>query len=67
MANIQWIFVLYSMVVAGALGAIGIALAERSILGMIVSFMIIILCMGAGFTTKKKQRERLQQKEVPAE
>lgn len=37
---------------------IGIAIAERSLLGIILSIFAVIIVAGLGFTTKKRMREK---------
>lgn len=37
---------------------VGIAVGERSIVGIILSLIGVVIIMGMGFTTKKKLREQ---------
>ncbi|CAG9619865.1 YlaF family protein [Sutcliffiella rhizosphaerae] len=57
MKNIKWIFILFAVLAAVSLGLVGIAIGERSTLGIIGAFVLFALVMGFGFKTKKKMRE----------
>ncbi|MCA1029913.1 YlaF family protein [Bacillus timonensis] len=37
---------------------IGVAISYKSLLGIILSIIAVIIIMGLGFTTKKKMREK---------
>ncbi len=58
MKSLNKIMLLFSFATVFFMMLIGIAVAERSILGIIVSIIGVILIMGFGFVTKKKMRER---------
>lgn len=57
MKEIKWIFVVYSILAAACIMGIGVAIAEKSILGTLGSIIAVVLIMGMGFKTKKKMRE----------
>lgn len=54
----KWIFVVLAFFAATCMGGIGIAVAERSILGILLSIIGLIALMGTGFIMKKKLREK---------
>jgi hypothetical protein len=56
MKNIKWIFVLYSVLAAAGIMGIGIAISEKSILGVIGCIVAVFIIMGFGFKTKAKMR-----------
>jgi hypothetical protein len=56
MKNIKWIFVFYSVLTAAAIMGIGIAISEKSFLGVIGCIVAVVLIMGLGFKTKAKMR-----------
>lgn len=51
------IFLVLAILAACCMGGIGIAVAFRSVVGMILATIALISVMGFGFTTKKKYRE----------
>lgn len=55
--NIKWIFVLYAVLTAACIMAIGIAISQKSVLLAVLSVVGWVLVMGLGFKTKKKYRE----------
>ncbi|MDQ0198444.1 YlaF family protein [Neobacillus ginsengisoli] len=57
MKQIKWIFVVYAILAAASIMGIGIAIAEKSIIGALGCIMAVILIMGMGFKTKRKMRE----------
>lgn len=57
MKSIKWVFVLYAILALFSMFAIGISVGLRSIPGVLVSILALILVMGYGFKTKKKLRE----------
>ncbi|MCC5802621.1 MULTISPECIES: YlaF family protein [Rossellomorea] len=57
MANIKWIFVLFSILAAVSLMGIAISISLQSILLAAVSIVCLFIVMGFGFKTKKKYRE----------
>ncbi|MFD0943209.1 YlaF family protein [Savagea faecisuis] len=58
MKNIQWIFVLYSFLAVSSMCAIGVGVAEKSPLTIIISSILVLVFMGLGFMKKKKLREQ---------
>ncbi|RDI47606.1 YlaF family protein [Falsibacillus pallidus] len=57
MKDIKWIFVLYAILAATSIMGIGVAIGERSILGILGCIVLLILIMGMGFKKKKQMRE----------
>jgi predicted membrane protein len=58
MKPFQPVFLLFAMLAASALMAVGIFIAEQSLIGVILSFIAFIAIMGAGFVKKKRMREK---------
>ncbi|WP_042356386.1 YlaF family protein [Bacillus rubiinfantis] len=54
----KWTLLLYSILAAAGMMGIGVAIAERSLLGIVSCIAAVIVVMGMGFTTKKKLREK---------
>lgn len=57
MKNIKWPFLLFAFAAAACMMGTGIAIGERSVPGIILTLIALILVMGFGFTIKKKMRE----------
>ncbi|MGF2615497.1 hypothetical protein FZC84_14640 [Rossellomorea vietnamensis] len=57
MKNIKWIFVMYAVLAAACIMAIGIAVSEKSLFLAALAVAAWIVVMGFGFKTKKKYRE----------
>jgi arginine exporter protein ArgO len=57
MKQIKWPFLFLALLATISIMGIGIAIAERSILGIFASILSIVFVMGIGFKTKKKMRE----------
>lgn len=57
MKQIKWRFLFLSIAATISVMGIGVAIGEKSILGAIIAIVILVLCMGYGFTMKKKMRE----------
>ncbi|MBG9541293.1 YlaF family protein [Cytobacillus firmus] len=57
MKNIKWPLLAFAIGAAICMMGIGVAVAERSILGIILSIIALVFVMGYGFKTKKKMRE----------
>ncbi|AIE59503.1 YlaF family protein [Bacillus methanolicus] len=57
MKEIKWIFLLFAIAAAFCIMGIGIAIAERSIVGAIVSIVLLMFVMGFGFKMKRKMME----------
>ncbi|WP_078547382.1 YlaF family protein [Litchfieldia alkalitelluris] len=58
MKSINITMLIFSLLTVICMMSIGIAIAERSILGTILSILAVIIVMGFGFVTKKKMREK---------
>ncbi|GIN19082.1 MAG TPA: hypothetical protein DEO65_10560 [Bacillus bacterium] len=57
MNGIKWNFLFLAILAAFSIVGMGFSLGVRSLIGMIVCFIILISVMGYGFATKKKYRE----------
>ncbi|MBN8199428.1 hypothetical protein DFO70_103111 [Cytobacillus firmus] len=57
MNKIKWPLLAFAIGAALCMMGIGVAVAERSIIGMIIAIIALIFVMGYGFKTKKKMRE----------
>ncbi|WP_230129321.1 DUF5325 family protein [Bacillus sp. CECT 9360] len=58
MKNVQWNFLILALLATASLAWTGIAIAERSIIGIVLSIVALFVIMGFGFATKKKKREK---------
>jgi len=58
MKSIQPIFLLFAVLAAACIMSIGIFIAERSILGVFGSVIVLIVIMGVGFTVKRNMRKK---------
>jgi Family of unknown function (DUF5325) len=56
MKKIKWVFVVYAILAAMSIMGIGVAIGEKSIIGVIGSILALIVIMGLGFKTKAKFR-----------
>jgi hypothetical protein len=54
MKQIKWLFLLFAIVAAACIAGIGIAIAERSVLGIIACMIATVCAFGLGFSFKKK-------------
>lgn len=54
MKDIKWVFVFYSLAALAAMAGIGVAVGERSTVGIFLMIAVLGLVMGMGFRTKKK-------------
>ena len=54
----KWVFFLLAFIAAASMVSVGIAVGERSILGIVISIIALIAAMGFGFATKKKMRDK---------
>jgi hypothetical protein len=54
MKQIKWIFILFALFATASMMGIGIAIAERSIVGILFSVISLLIVMGTGFSLKKK-------------
>lgn len=57
MGQIKWTFLLLAILSAVCMMSIGISIGLRSIIGLVVSFVALLLFMGIGFRKKKKMSE----------
>lgn len=57
MKQIKWPLLFFAFAAASCMIGIGIAIGERSILGVIACTVALIFVMGFGFKKKKKMRE----------
>ncbi|MGG3466520.1 YlaF family protein [Neobacillus pocheonensis] len=57
MKNIKWPLLIYAILAAASIMGIGVAISEKSLLGIIGSILAVIVIMGLGFSTKKRMRE----------
>lgn len=57
MKQIKWPLLAFAIAAALCMMGIGVAIAERSVLGIVGAIILLIFVMGFGFKTKKKMRE----------
>ncbi|WP_066317954.1 YlaF family protein [Bacillus sp. FJAT-29814] len=57
MNQVKWNLLIYAILTAALIMGIGIAIAEKSMVGAIGCILAIIVVMGLGFKTKKRMRE----------
>lgn len=57
MKQIKWVFLIYALAAVLSMSGIGIAVAERSLTGILVSSGAFIVIMGMGFKTKRKMQK----------
>lgn len=57
MKKIKWVFLLFAIMAAACMVGFAIAIAERSIIGMLACTLLLVFVMGMGFMKKKKMRE----------
>lgn len=58
MKEMKWIFLVYSILATTSIITIGVFIGEQSLIGILVSIIVLIMIVGLGFSTKKKMRER---------
>lgn len=58
MKPIQPVFLLFAILAASSIMAIGIFIAEQSTIGVVISIVVFVIVMGIGFATKKRMREK---------
>ncbi|HEY4554100.1 MAG TPA: YlaF family protein [Bacillaceae bacterium] len=56
--GIKWNFLILAILAAISIIGIGVMLGERSIVGMVIFFLILMAVMGYGFASKKKMRDQ---------
>lgn len=57
MKDIKWVFLLYAIGAAVMMMGIGVAIGERSIIGVFCRIVLLMVILGFGFKTKKRWRE----------
>jgi arginine exporter protein ArgO len=57
MKQIKWPMLFIAILAAATIMGIGIAIAERSLIGILLCIIGLLFVMGFGFKTKKKMRE----------
>lgn len=57
MKQIKWPLLFFAFAAASCMIGIGIAIGERSLIGIIGSIAALVVVMGTGFKKKKKMRE----------
>lgn len=55
--KIKWDFLVLALLATIAIGSIGVSIAEKSWIGIVVAIVLVCIIMGFGFTRKKKLRE----------
>ncbi|ATH91280.1 hypothetical protein ACH95_09085 [Bacillus glycinifermentans] len=58
MKQVKWMFLLFAFAAVASIMLIGVAIAEKSLLGVLVAIAALIVIMGGGFTLKKRMREK---------
>ncbi len=54
MFQIKWLFLLFAFLACACMVGIGISIAERSIIGIILCILATVAVFGIGFSSKKK-------------
>lgn len=54
MKQIKWLFLLFAILAAACMVGIGISIAERSVIGIILCILATVAVFGIGFSSKKK-------------
>ncbi|MFB6465750.1 YlaF family protein [Cytobacillus sp. Hz8] len=57
MDKIKLLFLLFAFAGVTCMTGIGIAVAEESVIGVILALLCLVFIMGMGFSMKKKMRE----------
>ena len=55
--KIKWNFLVLSILATISIGSIGVSIAEKSWIGIVVAIVLLCAIMGFGFSMKKKLRE----------
>ena len=58
MKSVQPIFLFFAVLSAACIMGIGVAIAEKSVLGIAVSIIGLLITMGIGFTVKRRMRNK---------
>ncbi|WP_409305284.1 YlaF family protein [Peribacillus sp. SCS-155] len=58
MSDIKWNLLFIALMAVASMIWTGIAISEKSVVGIIISLIALIYFMGMGFTQKKKMREK---------
>jgi len=58
MKQVKWIFLFLAILAAISMIGIGIAVGERSIIGILLAIIALNGVMAAGFILKKRMREK---------
>ncbi|WP_353855895.1 YlaF family protein [Bacillus sp. Bos-x628] len=54
MKRIKWLLLLCAFLAVVSMAFIGVSVAEKNILGTIISIVFVMVFMGTGFTLKRK-------------
>jgi hypothetical protein len=54
MKQIKWVFLLFAIMTAACMIGIGIAIAEKSIIGILLCIIGTVASFGLGFSLKRK-------------
>lgn len=55
--KIKWDFLTLALLATISIGSIGVSIAEKSWIGIVVAIVLLTAIMGFGFSRKKKLRE----------
>jgi len=58
MNQVKWPLLILAILAAASIMGIGIAIAEKSLIGALACLLAVIIIMGTGFKTKRKMREK---------
>ncbi|WP_462409121.1 YlaF family protein [Neobacillus sp. Marseille-QA0830] len=58
MNQVNWQMLIFAILAAASIMGMGIAIAEKSMLGLFGCIVALVVIMGLGFKTKKKLREK---------
>lgn len=54
MKQIKWVFLLFAIMTAACIVGIGIAIAEKSMIGILLCIIATVASFGLGFSLKRK-------------
>ncbi|AIM17551.1 MULTISPECIES: YlaF family protein [Neobacillus] len=57
MNQVKWPLLIYAILAAVCIMGIGVAIAEKSLIGVFISIVAGIIVIGLGFKTKKRMRK----------